>query len=390
MQKRSQAEDTGGTFVRSRKAKRKFRVKGNGNSKLADRLFRFSVLLILICAVSQGSRSEPSKSPELQTATGWFQRADGLTNLRLPGSAPFLMKVTFHAYPGIDLSQPGRSPIITGDGTYEETWLAPDKWRREVTLGGYHAVEVRAAGVRKFQASSDYEPSRVLMLLDALLDPIPRTLLSPELEMAEPKWKLDKSKKAGSLVVLFHFNRNSQYIPASSSYEFSLGGFLLRAVSAGLVTTWQEQQSFAGKWFPRTLSVGTRRNNLLTAVVSLNSPGKIAEILFQLPGSAADPGLTIRPLQYYEVKPPSILPTVLSVFSLAETGITGLAVVDRHGVPHEVEALGHVNGSIGKDWVDTIRQERFAPATIDGSPCEFLVHFLPSTGPSFPPTVFQP
>jgi hypothetical protein len=36
------------------------------------------------------------------------------------------------------------SQIISGDGTYEETWVAPKRWRREVTLGSYQAIEVQA------------------------------------------------------------------------------------------------------------------------------------------------------------------------------------------------------------------------------------------------------
>jgi hypothetical protein len=116
----------------------------------------------------------------------------------MPGSEPFHMKVTFHAYPGIDFAKPGKSTIVTGEGTYEETWLSPEKWRREVTFGAYHAVEVRADGARKFQASSDYEPSRVLMMLRALLIPIPRLLVEPELQEIHLHFQLSH-RTAGTL-----------------------------------------------------------------------------------------------------------------------------------------------------------------------------------------------
>jgi hypothetical protein len=72
-----------------------------------------------------------------------------------------------------------------------------------------------------------------------------------------------------------------------------------------------------------SLSIGTRHDNLLTASITLSSPGTTDAGTFQLPGEAADPGSTLRPLQYYEVKPASILPTVLPVLSRAETGIMG-------------------------------------------------------------------
>jgi hypothetical protein len=60
----------------------------------------------------------------------WFQRAGEQRNLRLPGSTPFHLKVTFRAFPGLELLPPGKEQILTGDGVYEETWLSPYEWRR--------------------------------------------------------------------------------------------------------------------------------------------------------------------------------------------------------------------------------------------------------------------
>lgn len=314
---------------------------------------------------------------EPQSPTAWFRLADDLTNLRVPGSASFHMKIIFHALPGTDFAAPRQSPILTGLGTYDEIWLSPDRWRRQINFGPYHAVEVRADGVRKFQATSSYEPSRVLMLLDTVLNLIPRNFLSPEIEMAVPKWKLQRIADHGSQFVRLSFRRDSQYIPESSSWEFSLDGLPLRESSGGLITIWQNMQTFGRKWYPASISVRAEHHPLLAAQIAVTFPGDMYAAELQLPGSAADPSATLRPLHYYEVKPASILPTVLRVFSLAETTITGRAVIDRKGVPHEVEVLSHVYSSIGKDWVAAIRQERFTPAAIDGVPCEFVAHFIP-------------
>lgn len=343
-------------------------------------------LFVLVCAASFApARPSPPPAAAAKSATEWFQRADDRTNLRLPGSAPFHMKVEFQAFPGEDFSPPGQSPILTGDGVYEETWLSPDTWRREVIFGAYRAVEARVEGVRKFQASSGYEPSRVLMLLDALLPVIPRNFLSPELEMAEPNWKLQQVRSGGGLVLRLRYNRNSLYIPASSAWDFSPEGQPLRASSAGLVVIWQNAHPFANKWFPTRISVNSKNKTLLAATIALGTPETTIPPGFRLPGAAANPAATLRPLEYYDVRPASILPSNLPVLSLAETGITGRAVIDRQGVPHEVEALGPVYRSIGPDWVETIRKERFTPATIDGFPCEFAARFLPSSSDTFGP-----
>jgi len=75
--------------------------------------------------------SEPKNSIE------WFQLAKEQMDLRMPGSASFRMKVTFHAFPGVEFLNLKEKPqIVNGDGLYEETWLSPHEWRREVTLGG--------------------------------------------------------------------------------------------------------------------------------------------------------------------------------------------------------------------------------------------------------------
>lgn len=70
-------------------------------------------LLFLLATIPQSKIAPPT------TALDYFRRADDLTNIRLPGSAAFHMRVTFHAYPGIDFAAPGKSDILSGDGTYD-------------------------------------------------------------------------------------------------------------------------------------------------------------------------------------------------------------------------------------------------------------------------------
>src|SRR5271170_6463978 len=124
-----------------------------------SRIFRSSCFLFFACLMFPMAAQTDGADPK--DATGWFQRASDQMNLRVFGAAPFHMKVVFTALPGLELLDKKKKPqIITGDGVYEETWIAPHHWRREVSLGSYHAVEVESQAGRKMQASSDYEPSR--------------------------------------------------------------------------------------------------------------------------------------------------------------------------------------------------------------------------------------
>jgi hypothetical protein len=137
------------------------------------RAFHKCLLLSFACFIFPIAAQTGATTPgDPKDAVGWFQRANDQMNLRALNSDPFHMKVKFTALPGLELLQKREKPhIITGDGAYEETWMGPHHWRREVTFGGYHAVEVESPQGRKMQYSSDYEPSRVLMLLDALFSP---------------------------------------------------------------------------------------------------------------------------------------------------------------------------------------------------------------------------
>ena len=51
---------------------------------------------VMLPAAAQTATSEP------KDAMGWFTRAHDQMALRSPGSAPFHMKVAFHAFPGIE------------------------------------------------------------------------------------------------------------------------------------------------------------------------------------------------------------------------------------------------------------------------------------------------
>ena len=228
------------------------------------RSFRCSLLLSLACVIfplaAQTGAVDPAVDPK--DATGWFQRASDRMNLRGLDGVPFHMRVTFTALSGLELLGKNKKPqIITGGGVYEETWLAPHHWRREVTLGDYHAVEVESQAGRKMQASSDYEPSRVLMLLDALLYPIHRDRTSPDLDRRHLRWTI-KHKTAGDLsfvLVSAAIDEDEGYKPA---YIFLSNGLLVQSNDDGLADSWQDDATFAGHVVPRRLTIQAARSYL--------------------------------------------------------------------------------------------------------------------------------
>jgi hypothetical protein len=266
------------------------------------------------------------------------------------------MKVTFRAFPGITFLPPGQSLIQTGGGTYEEWWLAPKRWRREVTFGSYHAIEVFDQD-RKFQATSDYEPTRVLMLLRALLYPIPRYLIEPELE-DEPvdlraehphHWKV-QHLTAGRLayIRLSWRGDNPPAFSDAETWDLLPDGLPVRLIDRfGLVTTWQDQTAFAGRLVPEHLAVQAVGSNLITATATVEKLDSPDPAILRLPGDRAA-CMTLCPFDQWDLSfwpdhdvhldPPKLAEDM----AVAGVEILTSGVVDRQGIPREPEVTGIV------------------------------------------------
>ena len=336
------------------------------------------VLIALTIGPPAKPQTPTTPATEPQTATEWFRRASDLFNLRLPGAASFHMKIAFHADPGIDFAKPGKSPIVTGDGTYEETWVSPERWRREVTLGSYHAVEIRANGARKLQATSDYEPSRVLMLLDALYNPIPRNLISPELIDKHMGWKIEHLT-AGTMqyVRISGVSRMNVYTEMKYEYDFLPSGILVRDEESDYASAgWSSDVAFAGKVVPRHFIVGAMGRNLITADVSIEPLAAADPALFDLPGDPANPGQTLRPLRPWDVKYGKLVSS--TAFGTMGDTFEGTArgVLDRNGVPQELELVTASDMAQADVFLNQFRAVRISPSTIDGSPCQVIITFI--------------
>lgn len=333
---------------------------------------------VLIDAFAQPAPTAQLAPPEPKTSIEWFQRASERMNLRMPGCSPFHMRVTFHAFPGREyLSKGEKSEIVIGDGVYEETWAAPHKWRREVTLANYHAVEVESEKGRKMQASSDYEPSRVLMLLNALLAPIPRNLSSREFRHEGASgWTIDHLAKGGLSLVRISREAGGQSGSSTDAFYFLPQGTLAIRNHLGLETIWEDDILFAGKIVPRHVRLKGGDRDLLTATVAIEDAGEPSSAMLDLPVSAADPGMTLRPFQAFEVKFPDLSYRHSWVKGGRDSGPSGFSlweVLDRHGRYREVELILVLTDKDAESIMTFMRQERHHPAEVDGSPCQLVM-----------------
>jgi hypothetical protein len=332
---------------------------------------RVSLLFLVSANLLAQSLSSPANEPK--SSAEWFIRAGERMTLRSPGSTPFHLHVLFQAKPGLEMLGPNeKSSIITGEGTYDEVWLEPHKWRREVTLADYHAIEIEGNGTRKMRASSDYEPSRVVMLLDSLFTPIPRALTSKELRDGSG-WKIDHASTGTLSLIRLSKSMGSQRADYSDSYYFLPStGVLAMSNLKGLVTVWSDDFTFDGKVVPKELTIRSADRELLTARITIEAAGGVDEGAFDSEGPAADPGMTLRPLHYNEIRMPDLSGSYswmsnqlgpAPVFSMIGT-------LDRHGRFQELEILLAPNPKDASIIMNQFRNLHTKPGTIDGSPCQ--------------------
>jgi hypothetical protein len=312
--------------------------------------------------------------------TEWFQRASDQMDLRTHGSTPFHLKAVFHAFPGVVFSRKESEQIISGDGTYEETWLTPTRWRREVNFGSYHAVEVESETGRRMQASSDYEPSRVLMLLEALLYPVPRDLYSPSLADEHYVWKIEMGAAGSQSYVKISTNVGNAVRAgdAMRGYLFLPSGELLQSIERDFVTNWTNPTVFAGKLVPRQIQVLAGTRDLLTAAVTIEAAGAVDGAIdgaaLELPGPPAEPGMTLRPLHTYEVHGWDVSDS-FSYVAGPEALPRGAfrKIFDRHGAVREVELIYSPDPDRIEPTISHVRKNTIRPPTIDKSPCEIAL-----------------
>jgi len=334
-------------------------------------LLRCFCSLLLVCLALPAAAQ--AVEPEPKTSMEWFTRASDRMNLRLPGSPAFHMTVKFHAFPG-KLAE--KSEFKIGGGVYEETWLSLHEWRREVTLADFHAVEKDSGGVRKMQASGDYEPSRVLMLMDALLTPIPRNFMSREFrDEGASGWKIDHVSSGALTLVRISKSHGNERGDSSTTFFFLPRGFLAIRNDAGLTTRWENDTPFGNAVVPQHLSIKAGDRDLLIADVAIEGARKVDPATFDLPGGPAEPGMTLRPFNAFEVKRPDL--SEHFEWRSSNTGTVPVfsfrGVLDRHGRYRELEEILAPNENDAWMTLDHFRQAKHSPAEIDGSPCQLAM-----------------
>jgi hypothetical protein len=164
----------------------------------------------------------PTGTDTFESARSYFERGRQLDFPSGGAGFPYALKAEFQA----------RSSAGTVDtGHYGDTWLAPDKWRREATFGSSHLV--RARNGSKLYESMDGPDVQMLLLVFQLVEPIPAFD-----KLVESDWRITSEMvgDAKTIRVLSGYESPEGKLDPQQArgFWFNANGNLVKTYSSGL------------------------------------------------------------------------------------------------------------------------------------------------------------
>ena len=284
--------------------------------------------------------------------------AASASNIRDKGSQPFKLVAEFDAAGNIE---------FTGHGQYEENWIDAEHWQRKVDFGSYHAIETQDGAQHKLSATSDYEPKRILRLVQELQ-------FQPHIVINEKdQWKVSESPH----LLLYKLDHVSSI--DGLMFEKSTS-HLIEQHTTSFNTKYLNYAEFSGHFVPFEIQEFTAAGLLsLHAKILKLEPltnKELDSVIVNAGLKDADTSLLTPRLQSDGFTPPKIKKAPDARFSQAERRAKSnvLALVDlaldQKGVIHEAEIVNNVAPDFGKTALDTVAKYKMQAARQGNSPVE--------------------
>jgi outer membrane biosynthesis protein TonB len=303
-------------------------------------------------------QSAASAGPDVKPI---FDKMRAAGDLRLEGAPGFHMKASFRSEDG------------AAKGIYEETWIAPNKWRRDVKLNDTSVVEARTedAFYRTFPGS--YAPRLADDVIDSLSFSLPGDNGGDfhDLDWGAVNAKLgnvpllrlsngyiNPQGKPDALTVLYFVDEKTGLIRGRNHYS--------------TLTVFNDFQSFGEKTVARKLTtLGGDVNRMETNIDTLEPAANVSESIFRISGakpiftSGEEDRRFTQPRAIYTVKP--------SIPGW-HGKVTCELNVDEHGHVRGVDVEGTTDDSVIEPIRAALMKWEYDPATINGRPALGLVH----------------
>lgn len=286
-------------------------------------------------------------------------RATG--DLRVAGAAGFHLKASFHSEDG------------SAKGTYEETWVSPTKWRREVRLNDTPVVEVRTETAFYRTFSGKYAPRLADDVMDAISFNLPGDNGS---DFHDADWAVTDAKLANLPVLRLsngYISPQGKPDPLATLYFVEDKSAFLRArYHYSAIAIFNDLQRFGQKTVARKVTIiGSSASKIEIAIDTLEPATNVSEGIFTLAGvkpvytSDTEDERFTQPIAVYTVRPS--IP--------GWHGRIACAVkIDEHGHVRDVDVKDTADESVIKPIRAALMNWEYEPATINGHPSLGFVH----------------
>jgi TonB family protein len=312
-------------------------------------------------------KADPSKLP---TAQSYFDRARKINDLRLESQQAFHLRATFESNGNVEQ---------TGSGTYEETWISPTQWRREVTLKGQSVIETANGGTRYRKFKGSYASRRCDDVLDIMSLGFPGDNGD---SYQDADWHTAPAQLGtASLIRVSRGYINDQGKPdlLTMIYYFDPGNGLLRAdYYTGLITVYNNFQPFQGKQVARQISTEDSVLKIFDLRIDvLEAAQRVPADAFTLEGGwqwSADGEASNAALL-----PPKILKQVNPGYPEDAKArnihqkVLCEVTIDKHGHVRGVRFLADADPSLERAVTNAVLEWEYSPATLKGRPIAFPV-----------------
>jgi hypothetical protein len=169
-------------------------------------------------------------------------------------------------------------------GTYTDTWVNEQKWRREATIG--ESRFVRSRNGKKWYRVDDGPDAALLQFVLTAMEPIPAT----DTGRHEEGWKMQRAMADGKATIqVWRGKENSDGTPDPKEFEgywFNAGGELVRSYLNGLDIKREQFEDFNGVHVARQLQVIlTGKVGMRIDVSALQPAGAVDSKMFTLKGN---------------------------------------------------------------------------------------------------------
>ena len=291
-----------------------------------------------------------------------IEHARQLSNIRAIGAPAFRLTVTLRV----------TDQDAHFEGTFTETWVSPEQWRREIVAKTYHSVTI-AQGRKLWIFESD----------SVLPSPVGAIRVATDFSFSLPdNWKSEKveGRLIQGIAVQCIVSQSNAFGGKSALCFAKDNGLLVERIDPRRLDSkvvdnacvFSHYQEFGGRMFPRSVDCFLDQRPVWNADLQLVGEPSPDPAMFVPPANAKEStncmGAVFPPKATYSPDPelprrenPSH-PVVLTV------------LVGIDGKPHEIRVARSIDNAFDNAALNAVRRWRFKPATCDGQPIETRIN----------------